>query len=93
MQPFAVAPLSEHKRLRDRSLALGDVVKRHRSDPDIWLVSSATHSTDHVRVYYRVNVARVTCGCEGYRYHGICRHLCRVSWELHRAASGAEKSA
>lgn len=83
------APHETRVRLRDRSLHLGDIARPHRSNPDIWLVSSATHSTASYTVYYRVSLSAGSCTCEGYRQRGICRHVCRVSWELHKRRHAA----
>lgn len=79
------APLETRVKLRDRSFQMGDVARPHHSNPDLWLVSSATHSTDAVKVFYRVSLSTGTCTCEGHRQRGICRHVARVSWELHRS--------
>lgn len=81
MQPFGRTSLKECIRLRDRSLELGDEVRRDRKDPNIWLVSSHTYPG----VWYRVNAEEATCGCEGFKHHKNCRHLCRVAWERHLA--------
>lgn len=69
-------------RLRDKSVAAGDQVRRHHSNPDIWLVTAQTYSTATTRAWYKVNTATVTCTCKGFHARGICRHLCRVSWEV-----------
>ena len=78
MIPNPVARLSvadRNRRLR-MSLAKGDQLRRDRRNPDVWLVSSASHAN----VWYRVQDGR-SCGCVGFQQRGICRHLVRVSWE------------
>ena len=86
-----VAALSREdraRRLRD-SFAKNDRVRQSRTNPDIWLVSSSTYPN----VWYKVNRVTCTCGCAGYLHRGVCRHLVRVSWELHqRKQQGKEVS-
>jgi hypothetical protein len=79
---FFTASQATRARLRDRSVQLGDKVRRHHSNPEIWEVSAQSFSTDKVKAYYKVDTVNVTCTCKGFQLKGICRHLCRVSWEL-----------
>lgn len=80
-QPFFHASQETRVRLRDKSFANGDQVRRHHSNPDVWLVSAQSFSTESVRGWYKVSVSQATCTCKGFHLRGICRHLCRVSWE------------
>ena len=72
------------RRHYDRSVQAGDVVRPSRT-PDIWLVSSDTLSKKYGRpVFWRVDVRTATCGCEGWRRYGTCRHCARAimaAWE------------
>jgi hypothetical protein len=80
--PHIVNRLSRDKRNQflQKSFTLGDQVKQDRRNPDVWLVSSSTHAN----VWYRVKDGR-SCGCAWFARTGApCRHLVRVSWELHQ---------
>jgi len=72
-----------------KSLELGDKVRRDRRNPNVWLVSSATHPN----VWYRAT--ECSCGCKGYQHYGVCRHMVRVSFELHqlRKKGGRDETA
>lgn len=85
MTPFSAQNMADITRLRDRSIAIGDQVKAHRSDPSIMLVTAQSMSTDQAQAWYKVNIVEGTCTCKGFKHFANCRHLCRVSWELHLA--------
>ena len=82
--PVARLSAADRNRRLQMSLDKGDRVRQDRRNPDVWLVSSATHSN----VWYRVRDGR-SCGCEGFRQRGICRHLVRISWERFTAKRAA----
>lgn len=89
MTPFAARNMDDLKRLRDKSFAQGDQLKPHRTNPDIILVSAQSMSSDAARVWYKVNTRTHTCTCKGFARFANCRHLCRVSYELHKATHQA----
>lgn len=82
-----VAALSPDRRnhLLRKSIDAGDRVRQDRRNPEVWLVSSATYDN----VSYRVRDGQ-SCGCYGFKYRGMCRHLVRVSWELFQLKKQAE---
>ncbi len=84
MTPFAQKNMADITRLRDKSLALGDQLKPHRTNPEIMLVSAQSLTTEHARAWYKVNIITGTCTCMGFHRFQNCRHLARVSWELHK---------
>lgn len=67
------------------SYKAGDTARQNPRHPGEWLVSSKTHSSDTIKVSYRVTldngVTRNSCGCKGFEYRGMCRHLVRAHWE------------
>lgn len=84
MTPFAAHHMDDIRRLTKKSHDLGDLLKPHRTNPDIMLVSAQSLSTDAARVWYKVNIVTGTCTCKSFTRWANCRHLCRVSWELHK---------
>jgi hypothetical protein len=89
--PHIVNRLSRDKRneFLQKSFTKHDQVKQDRRNPDVWLVSSSQFPN----VWYRVKDGR-SCGCEWFRNTGCpCRHLVRVSWELHQLKKRKEVAA
>ncbi len=82
--PVAALSAADRNRRLRASFDAGDRVRQDRRNPDVWLVSSKTYSN----VSYRVHDGR-SCGCAGFAHRGICRHLCRVSWEIHQSRKQA----
>lgn len=85
--PVAALTAEDRTRRLKMSFEKGDRVRQDRRNPDVWLVSSSTHPN----VWYRVRDGR-SCGCEGFRRYGICRHMVRVSWERHQLKKEAAAS-
>jgi len=86
-----VANLSTERRnhLLRKSIDAGDRVRQDRRNPDVWLVSSSTHAN----VWYRVRNGQ-SCGCEWFRQRETaCRHMVRISYELHMARKAAKAAA
>jgi len=85
--PNVVNTLSREtrNRLLHDSIAKGDEIRQDRRNPDVWLVSSATHPN----VWYRVRNGR-HCGCQAFAHRGYCRHLVRLSFELHQMKNATE---
>lgn len=82
MTQHIVNRLSREKRnaALQKSIDKGDRVRQDRRNPEVWLVSSSQFPN----VWYRVRDGR-SCGCEWFARTGApCRHLVRVSWELHQ---------
>ena len=70
------------------SFKAGDTARQNPRHPGEWLVSSKTHSSDTIKVSYRVTlddgVVHNSCGCKGFQFRGMCRHLVRAHWEQHK---------
>jgi hypothetical protein len=62
----------------------GDRVKESTRHPGEWLVSSSQYPNLWYRVRYDTTAREYSCGCTWFqRTHAACRHLVRVSYELH----------
>lgn len=91
MNTNLVARLSPDRRnhLLRSSVEKGDTVRRDRRNAEVWLVSSASYPN----VSYRVHDGQ-SCGCKWFQERGTaCRHMTRVSWEIHQARKVEEKAA
>ncbi len=76
--PVAALSAADRNRRLRASFDAGDRVRQDRRNPSVWLVSSTTYPN----IWYRVKNGQ-SCGCAGFAHRGICRHLIRVSWEIH----------
>ena len=78
--PVAALSVADRNRRLRASFDKGDTVRQDRRNPDVWLVSSSQYAN----VHYRVRDGR-SCGCAWFARTGqACRHMVRVSWELHQ---------
>jgi hypothetical protein len=69
------------------SFQKGDRVRQSTRHEGEWLVSSSQFANVSYRVSYDPQNRRYSCGCEwNQRTTLACRHLVRVSWEIHQQA-------
>lgn len=80
---MTIFELSPERRAKGLALSFekNDLVTRSHTDPAIWFVSSSTEEGH----FYTVDTTHATCECRGFAYHGYCRHLLRVDWEIQQA--------